>query len=142
MKITRHNFAHATANAMEQESTAKLFKADPEAFDMFSLFSYAIFQIIEGKTLTEDEYAEHVTNYFCLVWWPFILFLYLLGIPLSLHPVYIAVFGVAFPYSGSLWFLFIVEVPRYGWGCKGFLVREACVSVLVGGAGSLLSEVQ
>ena len=26
--------------------------------------------------------------------------------------------------------------------CEGFLVREACVSVLVGGAGFLLSEVQ
>ena len=33
----------------------------------------------------------------------FILFLYLLGIPLSLHLVYIAEFGVAFLYSGSLW---------------------------------------
>ena len=39
----------------------------------------------------------------CLVWWAFILFLYLLGIPLSLHPVYIAAFGVTFLYSGSLW---------------------------------------
>ena len=63
MKITRHNFLHATANAMEQESTANIFKNNPEAFDMFSLFSYAIFQIIEGKNLTEDEYAEHVTTY-------------------------------------------------------------------------------
>ena len=26
--------------------------------------------------------------------------------------------------------------------CQGFLVREACFSVLVGGAGSLLSGVQ
>ena len=26
--------------------------------------------------------------------------------------------------------------------CQGFLVREACVRVLVGGAGSLLSGVQ
>ena len=26
--------------------------------------------------------------------------------------------------------------------CQGFLVREACVSVLVGGAGALLSGVQ
>ena len=54
-------------------------------------------------------------------------------------------FGVTFPYSGSLWFLFIVEVPRCGWvgrvACQGFLVREACVGVLVDGAGFLLSEV-
>ena len=26
--------------------------------------------------------------------------------------------------------------------CQGFLVKEACVGVLVGGAGSLLSELQ
>ena len=26
--------------------------------------------------------------------------------------------------------------------CQGFLIREACISVLVGGAGSLLSGVQ
>ena len=38
-----------------------------------------------------------------MVWWAFILFLYLLGIPLSLHLGYIAAFGVAFLYSGSLW---------------------------------------
>ena len=54
-------------------------------------------------------------------------------------------FGVAFLYARSLWFLFIVEVPPCGWGwaikvaCPGFLVREACISVLVGGTGSLLS---
>ena len=30
-----------------------------------------------------------------------------------------------------------------GWvPCKGFLVKEACVSVLVGGAGFLISGVQ
>ena len=55
-------------------------------------------------------------------------------------------FGVAFLYSGSLWFLFIVEVPHCGWGgrvaCQGFLVREACVGVLMGGAGFLLCGVQ
>ena len=51
-------------------------------------------------------------------------------------------FGVAFLYAGSLCFLFILEVAPYGWDCQGFLVREACISVLVGGAGSLLSGVQ
>ena len=80
-----------------------------------------------------------------MVWCAFILFLYLLGIPLSLHPVYIAVFEVAFLYSGSLWspllwsFLAVGGVVRVA--CQGFLVREACVGVLVGGAGFLLSGV-
>jgi len=58
-----------------------------------------------------------------LVWWAFILFLYLLGIPLSLHLVYIAEFGVAFLYSGNLWNSLIVEFPRCGWGCTGGLSR-------------------
>ena len=53
-------------------------------------------------------------------------------------------FGVAFLYSGGLWFLFTVEVSPSGWAgslaCRGFLVKEACVSVLVGGAGFLLLE--
>ena len=55
-------------------------------------------------------------------------------------------FGVAFLYSGSLWFFFIVEVPPVDGvrrvACQGFLVREACISVLVGGAGFLLAGVQ
>ena len=50
--------------------------------------------------------------------------------------------GVGFLYSDDLWFLFIVEVSPSGWGwtlaCQGFLVREACVGVLVGGAEVLL----
>ena len=44
------------------------------------------------------------------------MFLYLLDISLPFHHVYIAVFGVAFLYSGGLWFLFIVEVSPSGWG--------------------------
>ena len=77
-----------------------------------------------------------------MVWWAFILFLYLLGIPLSLHPVYIAVCGVAFLYSGGVWGSLYCGVSSLHVAYQGFLVREACVSVLVGGAGFLLSEVQ
>ena len=82
-----------------------------------------------------------------MVWCAFILFLYLLGTSLPLHLVYIAVFGLAFPYSGSLSSslycgvsLLWVGVGRVA--CQGFLVREACVGVLVGGAGFLVSGVQ
>ena len=39
-----------------------------------------------------------------------------------------------------------MEFPHCGWdctvACQGFLVREACVGVLVGGPGFLLSGVQ
>ena len=51
---------------------------------------------------------------------------------------------MAFLYSGSLWspllwsFLAVGGVVRVA--CQGFLVREACVGVLVGGAGFLFSR--
>ena len=73
------------------------------------------------------------------------MFPYLLSISLPFHLVYIAVFRVAFPYSGSLWSSLFVKIPRcgLGWaGGQGFLVREACICILVGGAGSHLSKVQ
>ena len=73
------------------------------------------------------------------------MFLYLLNISLPFHLVKIAVFGVAFLYSGSwlllLWrFLAVGGVGRVVF--QGFLVREACVGVVAGGAGFLLSGVQ
>ena len=81
-----------------------------------------------------------------MVWWAFILFLYLLGISLPFLLVYIAVFGVAFLYSGSLWrsllWSFLVVGGVVWVAFQGFLVREACVGVLVGGVGFLLSGVQ
>ena len=82
-----------------------------------------------------------------MVWWTFILFLYLLGISLPFHLVYIAVFGGGlsvfwqFVEFSLLWSILAVGgVVRVA--CQGFLVREACVGVLVGGAGFLLSGVQ
>ena len=73
------------------------------------------------------------------------MFLYLLGISLPFHLVCIAVFGVplcilAVCGSSLLWKF--LAVGGVGWVAhQGFLVREACVSVLVGGAGFLLSGV-
>ena len=43
------------------------------------------------------------------------------GISLPFHLVYIAVFWAAFLYSGSLWLLFIVELPPCGWGVDLFV---------------------
>ena len=44
-------------------------------------------------------------------------------------------------HSSLLWrFLLVGGVGRVA--CQGFLVREACVGVLVGGAGSLFSGMQ
>ena len=74
------------------------------------------------------------------------MFLCLLGSPLSLHLVYIAVFGVAFLYFAfvefSLLWRFLTVGGEVWVACQGFLVREGCVGVLVGGAGFLLSGVQ
>ena len=74
------------------------------------------------------------------------MFLYLLNISLPFHFVYVAVFAVHFPKLevcgfSLLWSL----IPLGGVGlvaCQGFLIKGACICVLVGGAGSLLSEVQ
>ena len=82
-----------------------------------------------------------------MIWWAFILFLSLLSIYLPFHLVYIALYGVAFVYSGSLWsslFLwsFLTVGRVVGVARQGFLVRKACVGVLVGGAGFLLSGMQ
>ena len=73
-----------------------------------------------------------------------VLFLYLLGIPLSLHLGYIAEFGVAFLYSGSSWSSLYCGVSTLWVGlCRWpLLVKEACVRVLVGEAEFLLSGVQ
>ena len=60
MKITKDIYIKATAEAMSRESTQKLFKADPQAFDMFSLFSYTLFDRLEGKDVTEDDYSDAV----------------------------------------------------------------------------------
>ena len=60
MKITKDNYIKATAEAMNRESTQKLFKADPKAFDMFSLFSFILFNRLEGKDVTEDDFVGSV----------------------------------------------------------------------------------
>ena len=66
-----------------------------------------------------------------LVWWAFILFLYLLGIPLSLHLVYIAAFGVAFLYSGSLWSSLYCGVSSLWVGLYQWLVKVSWLGKLV-----------
>lgn len=61
MKITKDNYTKATAEAMKRESTEKLFKAEPQAFDMFSLFSFTLFTRLEGKDVTEDDFTDAVS---------------------------------------------------------------------------------
>ena len=103
---------------------SRLFFCDSILFSRFwIIFTIIIWNSLSGRFPISSSLVWFGGHFFGLVWWAFILFLYLLGIPLSLHLLYIAVFGVAFLYSGSLWFLFIVEVPHCGWVWMGGLSR-------------------
>ena len=64
---------------------------------------------------------------------------------MSLHLVYIAEFGVAFLYSGSLWSSLYCGVSSLRMGLYQWLVKVSWLGrlgVLVGEAGFLLSGVQ
>ena len=61
----------------------------------------------------------------------FTLFLYLLGIYLPFHLVYIAVFGMAFLYSGSLWSSLYCGVSSLWVGLDGWLVKVSSLGKLV-----------
>ena len=66
-----------------------------------------------------------------MVWWAFILFLYLLGIPQSVHLVYIAAFGVAFRYSASLQSSLYYGVSLLWLGLYQWLVKVSWLGKLV-----------
>ena len=61
-----------------------------------------------------------------MVWWAFIL-----GIPLPLHLVYIAMFGVAFLNSGSLWSSLYCGVSSLWVGLYGWLVKVSWLGKLM-----------
>ena len=66
-----------------------------------------------------------------MVWWAFLLFLYLLSIPLSLHLGYIAAFGVAFLYSGNLRSSLYYGVSSLSVGLYQWLVKVSWLGKLV-----------
>ena len=59
------------------------------------------------------------------------MFLYLLGISLTVHLVYFVVFGVAFPYSGSLWSSLYCGVSSLWVGLYRWLVKVSILGKLV-----------
>ena len=61
----------------------------------------------------------------------FILFLYLLDIPLSLHLDYITAFGVTFLYSGSLWSSLYYVVSSLWMGLCRWFVKVSWLGKLV-----------
>ena len=70
----------------------------------------------------------------------------MLSVPLSLSWLYCCVWGGLSIFwefvEFSLLFCFLAVDGVVSVACQGFLVRGACVGVLVGGAGFLLSGVQ
>ena len=87
----------------------------PSCFQDFGSFSLSLFGILYQV----DSFSLSLLFSFMAV----ILFLYLLSISLHFHLAYIAVFGVAFLYSGSLWSslycgVFLLWVGLYGWPVK------------------------
>lgn len=62
MKITKDNYLKATAEAMSTESSVELFNACPETFDMFTLFAYCVFNKVENKETTEEEFDRAVAT--------------------------------------------------------------------------------
>ena len=62
MKITKDIYIKATAEAMNRESAQKLLKAEPQMFDMFSLFSFILFTRLEGKDITDDDFTDAVST--------------------------------------------------------------------------------
>ena len=95
---------------------SRLLSVTPICFKGFGSFSLSLFRILYQVD------SLSLPLLFVLV--AFILFLYLLGISLPFRLIYIAVFGVAFLHSGSLWFLFIVEVPPCWWHWMSGLSRS------------------
>ena len=55
----------------------------------------------------------------------------MLGIPLSLHPVYIAAFGVAILYSGNLWSSLYYGASSLWVGLYQWLVKVSWLGKLV-----------
>ena len=110
----------------------------PFCFQDFGSFSLSLFGILYQVD------SLSLPLWFGLV--GIILFLYLLGISQPLHLFILLCLGWPFCILAVCGVVFIVEFSHVdGVGrlaCQGFLVREACFGVLVGGARFLLSEVQ
>ena len=127
---------------------SRLFNCDCIFFCDYILFSrfLIIFTIIIQNSLSCRYPISSSFFFFFLVWWAFILFLYLLVFPLSLHCLYCCVcsgLSVFWQYVEFSLLWDFLSVGGVVWvACQGFLVRESCVGVLVGGAGFLLSGVQ
>ena len=102
---------------------SRLFICNSNLFQDFGSFSLLLFGILYQ--------VDSLSLPLFLVWWAFILFLYLLGISLPFHLVYIAVFGVGFLYSGSLWSSLYCGVSSLWVGLYQWLVKVSWLGKLV-----------
>jgi hypothetical protein len=63
MKITRESWLKATAEAMSMEASKKLFKDGTLMEDLFTEYSFSLFQILSGKTLNHEEFIDAVEDF-------------------------------------------------------------------------------
>ena len=95
----------------------------PFFFQDFGSFSLSLFGILFQ--------VDSLSLLLLFGWWAFILFLYLLGIPLSPHLGYVAAFGVAFLYTGNLWSSLYCGVSLLWVGFYRWLVKVSWLGKLV-----------
>lgn len=63
MKITRETWLKATAEAMSTEESKELFKNDSLMENLFTDYSFNLFQILSGKTLNHVEFIDEVADF-------------------------------------------------------------------------------
>ena len=62
MKVTEKEWIRATAHAMESPDTIKLFDNVPDTFELFALFSYAVYDRIKGEEITPHLFIDKVID--------------------------------------------------------------------------------
>lgn len=62
MKITEQDWTTATALVMASTETVRLFNNVPDLFDLFALFSLAVYDRIKGEDLTSNQFIEKLVE--------------------------------------------------------------------------------
>lgn len=63
MTITKEIWLKATAEAMSTEASKELFDSDSPMEDLFTDYSFSLFQILSGKTLNHMEFIDKVGDF-------------------------------------------------------------------------------
>lgn len=63
MKITKEIWLKATAEAMSTDACKELFASDSTMEDLFTDYSFSLFQLLSGKTLNRVEFIKEVGDF-------------------------------------------------------------------------------